>query len=47
MGLWTDTQHMGYVLLEGETAAPAGLRDGLAKSNKAQDSMLRNLKPGK
>ena len=32
----TDTQHLAYVLKPGETDAPAGLRAGLANSNKVQ-----------
>eukprot|EP00038_Savillea_parva_P016511 m.17026 g.17026 ORF g.17026 m.17026 type:complete len:450 (+) comp3449_c0_seq1:2-1351(+) len=46
MGLWTDTQHMGYVLREGETAVPAGLAAGFQQANRAQDAVLRHLKPG-
>src|SRR5690349_5156612 len=37
LGLNTDTQHMAYVLLEGETAAPAGLEAALKNSNRLQD----------
>ena len=33
----TDTQHMAYVLREGETEAPAGLRQALANANRMQD----------
>jgi len=47
MGLWTDTQHMGYVLKESETEVPQGLAQGLVLSNKAQDSVLENLAPGR
>ena len=42
----TDTQHMGYVLREGETEAPAGLKRALANGNKLQDIVLERLKPG-
>jgi hypothetical protein len=45
-GLWTDTQHMGYVLAPGETSVPAGIAAGLAASNRAQDAVLKHLKPG-
>jgi len=38
---------VGYVLNIGETTPPAGLAAGLAKSNKAQDAMINNLKPGR
>ena len=43
----TDTQHMGYVLLDGETDAPAGLKAALANSNKLQDIVLGEIKPGR
>ena len=33
----TDHQELAYVLRPGETDAPQGLRDGLARSNKLQD----------
>ena len=47
MRLHTDTQHMGYVLLPGETAPPAGLRAALAASNRLQDIVLAELRPGR
>lgn len=47
MRLNTDTQHMGYVLLDGETAPPAGLRKALENSNKLQDIVMAELKPGR
>ncbi|HEX9147805.1 MAG TPA: M24 family metallopeptidase, partial [Thermoanaerobaculia bacterium] len=47
MGLATDTQHVGYVLREGETDAPAGLRKALENSNRLQDLVLERLKPGR
>jgi Xaa-Pro aminopeptidase len=43
----TDTQHMGYVLREGETDAPAGLRAALATSNRLQDIVVAELIPGR
>jgi Xaa-Pro aminopeptidase len=43
----TDTQHLAYVLKPGETAAPAGLRAGLANSNKVQDFLTRAFKVGR
>lgn len=46
MGLNTDTQHMGYVLHEGESDAPTGLRKALANSNRLQDILLANMKVG-
>ncbi|MEM6584546.1 MAG: M24 family metallopeptidase [Pseudomonadota bacterium] len=42
----TDTQHLAYVLKEGETEAPAGLRQGLANSNRVQDILTSNYKVG-
>jgi len=47
MRLNTDTQHMGYVLLDGETDVPQGLRLALANSNKLQDIVLSEIKPGR
>ena len=47
LGLNTDTQHMGYVLLAGETDAPAGLRSALARSNRLQDIHVEELRPGR
>jgi hypothetical protein len=43
----TDTQHMGYVLREGETAVPAGLVQALARSNRLQDIVVAELRPGR
>lgn len=43
----TDTQHLAYVLKPGETAAPVGLRAGLANSNRVQDSLTRAFKVGR
>ena len=43
----TDTQHMGYVLREGETEAPAGLQRALARSNRLQDIVVSELRPGR
>ena len=43
----TDTQHMGYVLREGETEPPAGLRAALARANRLQDIVLTELVPGR
>ena len=47
LGLTTDTQHMAYVLREGETEAPAGLRQALANSNRLQDILLEETKVGR
>ncbi len=43
----TDSQHLAYVLKPGETEAPAGLRAGLANSNKVQDFLRAAFKPGR
>jgi Xaa-Pro aminopeptidase len=45
--LATDTQHNGYVLKEGETDVPAGLRACLAASNRMQDIQLEEMHPGR
>lgn len=47
LGLNTDTQHMGYVLREGETDVPAGLKAALKASNRLQDITVEELKPGR
>lgn len=50
MQLNTDTQHLAYVLRgrgeEAETDAPDGLKEGLRKSNRMQDIVLENMRPG-
>ncbi len=46
MRLNTDTQHMGYVLKDGETAVPAGLRAALGNANTLQDIVFSEIKPG-
>jgi Xaa-Pro aminopeptidase len=43
----TDTQHMGYVLRPGESTVPAGLQAALAASNRLQDIVLAELRPGR
>ena len=47
MRLNTDTQHMGYVLREGETDAPAGIREALKNTNRLQDLTLERMHPGR
>ena len=47
MRLNTDTQHMGYLLKPGETQAPAGIRAALAASNRLQDIVFEELRPGR
>jgi Xaa-Pro aminopeptidase len=43
----TDTQHMGYVLRDGETEPPAGLKTALAASNRLQDIVMSEIRPGR
>ncbi len=47
MRLKTDTQHLGYVLREGETDVPEGLKAGLRTSNRLQDILLAEMHPGR
>ena len=47
LGMHTDTQHVGYVLKEGESEPPAGLRACLATTNRLQDILLAEMAPGR
>ncbi len=47
MRLHTDTQHLGYVLREGETDVPDGLKACLADANRMQDVQLEEMHPGR
>jgi hypothetical protein len=47
LGLNTDTQHMGYVLREGESAVPAGLVQALARAQRLQEILLAEMEPGR
>jgi Xaa-Pro aminopeptidase len=47
MRLNTDTQHMGYVLREGETDVPAGIKRALANANRLQDLLMERMRPGR
>ena len=47
MRLNTDTQHMGYVLREGEKDVPAGIKRALANSNRLQDIVMERMKVGR
>ena len=42
----TDMQHLAYVLKDGETQAPAGLRAGLKAANAVQDALTASFKTG-
>jgi hypothetical protein len=43
----TDTQHMGYVLRDGETDVPRGIQRALENSNKLQDIVMGEIRPGR
>ncbi len=47
LGLNSDTQHNAYVLLPGETGAPAGLQAALRNGNRLQDIVLEELRAGR
>jgi len=47
MRLNTDTQHMGYVLREGERDVPAGIKKALANANRLQDILMERMRPGR
>ncbi len=46
LGLNTDTQHVAYVLRDGEREVPRGLRAGLRASNAVQDAVTSEMKLG-
>jgi Xaa-Pro aminopeptidase len=46
MRLNTDTQHLAYVLKDGETDAPEGLKNALKKTNELQDIVVGEMKIG-
>ncbi|MDX6767462.1 MAG: M24 family metallopeptidase [Candidatus Methylacidiphilales bacterium] len=47
MRLATDTQHVGYVLREGEKQPPPGILAALANAKKMQDIVLAKMRPGR
>ncbi|HUF28535.1 MAG TPA: M24 family metallopeptidase [Gemmatimonadaceae bacterium] len=47
MRLNTDTQHMGYVLRDGESDVPDGLKAVLRASNRLQDIVMEEIRPGR
>ncbi|MEO7962337.1 MAG: M24 family metallopeptidase, partial [Gemmatimonadaceae bacterium] len=47
MRLNTDTQHNAYVLKEGESAPPPGLQKALSNSNRFQDILFEEVRPGR
>jgi Xaa-Pro aminopeptidase len=46
LNLHTDTQHLGYVLMDGETEVPEGLFQCMASSNRMQDIVLEKMEVG-
>jgi len=46
LGLNTDTQHLGYVLRDGEADAPAGLKAGMRANNAVQDALTSSYRVG-
>jgi Xaa-Pro aminopeptidase len=46
LGFSTDTQHNAYVLKDGETEAPAGLREGQRRGTRLQDIVLMHARAG-
>jgi hypothetical protein len=47
MRLNTDTQHMGYVLKEGEADVPSGIKHTLSRSNRLQDIVVKAMQLGR
>jgi len=47
MRLNTDTQHMGYVLREGETAVPEGIVEAMRNTDRLQDLLMERMRPGR
>jgi Xaa-Pro aminopeptidase len=47
LGLNSDIQQVAYVLRDGESSVPAGLRDALAKGNRLQDILVSEMKVGR
>ena len=47
LGLCTDTQQLAYVLREGETDVPKGLKEGLAQGNRLQDILVAEFREGR
>jgi Xaa-Pro aminopeptidase len=43
----TDIQHLAYVLREGERDAPDGLKRALVRSNRMQDILMEEIRPGR
>jgi Xaa-Pro aminopeptidase len=43
----TDTQHMGYVLREGERDVPEGIKRALKNANRLQDILMERMRAGR
>jgi len=46
-GYHTDQQQHGYVLLEGETDAPASMAGGMAQGNRLQEILMEEMRAGR
>jgi Xaa-Pro aminopeptidase len=47
LGLNTDTQHHGYILRDGESDAPQGLKNALKAGNRLQDILVSHYQTGR
>jgi len=47
LGLYTDTQQSAYVLREGETDAPEGIKDAMRHINRFQDLIAEEMRLGR
>ncbi|CAN5376318.1 M24 family metallopeptidase [soil metagenome] len=47
LGLTTDTQRNAYILRQGETDAPEGLREALVQANRVQDILTSHFATGR
>ncbi|REL25004.1 aminopeptidase P family protein [Rhodohalobacter sp. SW132] len=47
LGLTTDTQRNAYILRQGESEAPEGLRNALEKANRVQDILTSHFETGR
>lgn len=47
LGLTTDTQRNAYILRQGETEAPEGLRDAMTIANRVQDILTSQFETGR
>jgi len=47
MGIETDIQQVGYILKEGETDVPAGLKEAIGRANRLQDILAGEFQEGR